>query len=66
MLECSASWEFNRRLPLPGTAYGWLHPGWSTRRLLRPVQYPRMAEADRIAEFKEVAVFLHQLEKAAP
>ena len=32
---------------------------------LRVQSIPRMAEADRIAEFKEVAVFLRRPEKAA-
>src|SRR5262249_10940876 len=39
--------------------------GESTRLTSASSTIPRMAEADRIAEFKEVAVFLRRLEKAA-
>ena len=47
--------------PLPGNAQGWLHPGWVDENDLRLQYNTRMAEADRIAEFKEVAVFLRRL-----
>jgi hypothetical protein len=40
------------------------HPGWVDENDLRLQYNTRMAAADRIAEFKEVAVFLRRLEKA--
>lgn len=49
----------------PGTRQGWLHPVWVDETTSASSAIPRMAEADRIAEFKEVAVFLRRLETAA-
>ncbi len=40
---------------LPGNAQGWLHPGCVDEMTSVSSTIPRMAEADRIAEFKEVA-----------
>ena len=40
---------------LLGNAYGWLHPGRVDEMTSASGTIPRMAEADRIAEFKEVA-----------
>jgi hypothetical protein len=48
---------------LPGNALGWLHPGWVDERTSASSTMPRMAQADRVAEFKEVAVFLRRLKR---
>jgi hypothetical protein len=50
---------------LPGNAQGWFHPGWADENDLRLQYNTRMAEPDRIAEFKEFAVFFRRFEKAA-
>jgi hypothetical protein len=62
--ECPASCEFNRCRPAPRERARLAHPGWVDENDLRLQYNTRMAAADRIAEFKEVAVFLRRLEKA--
>jgi len=60
--ECPVSWEFNRCRPAPrGTRKVGFSRGGSTRMTSASSTIPCMAEADRIPEFNEVAVFLRRL-----
>jgi hypothetical protein len=60
--NCPASWEFDRCRPAPRERPRLASSGVGRRDDLRVQYNTRIAEADRIAEFKEV--FLRRLEKA--